>query len=165
MIQMLKSINKQRGFIAALFLFVIPILDSAESIAQTTRVQSNVAQPALPTIRLSAGMHVITAELASTPQTRERGLMFRQTLAPNHGMLFVFQATGQQCFWMMNTLIPLSIAFIKDDGTITNIADMQPLSKDNHCSTEPVRFALEMEQGWFAKRGITPGKQILGLPR
>ena len=165
MINMLKSVKKQRGLYAALLLFVFASLGSQHSLAQSASAQANVAQPTLPTMRLTAGMHVITAEIASTPQTRERGLMFRKDLAPNHGMLFVFQSASQQCFWMMNTLIPLSIAFIKDDGAIINIADMKPLSKDNHCSTEPARYALEMEQGWFAKRGITPGKPILGLPR
>ena len=80
-------------------------------------------------------------------------------------MLFVYAKPGPICFWMMNTLVPLSIAFMRDDGTIVNIADMQPMTVNSHCSAEPVRFALEMEQGWFAKRGITPGKQISGLPK
>ena len=127
--------------------------------------QPTKAQPMLPTTRLTAGMHVITAELATTPATQETGLMFRKELASNHGMLFVYAKAGPLCFWMMNTLVPLSIAFMRDDGTIVNIADMQPMTVNSHCSAEPVRFALEMEQGWFAKRGITSGKQILGLPK
>jgi len=166
--------NHQRSLIAALIFLSLALVNwigmPPAAQAQSTNNQSKsaqlgVAQPPLPTSRLTAGMHVITAEVASSPQTREKGLMFRKELAPNHGMLFVFQTPSTQCFWMMNTILPLSIAFLKDDGTITNIADMQPMSVNSHCSTEPVRFALEMEQGWFARRGITPGKQITGLPR
>jgi uncharacterized membrane protein (UPF0127 family) len=78
-------------------------------------------------------------------------------------MLFVFDQANVQCFWMRNTFIPLSIAFLLDDGTIVNIADMKPQSDDSHCSSKPVRLALEMEQGWFATRAMTPGKKILGL--
>jgi uncharacterized membrane protein (UPF0127 family) len=108
-------------------------------------------------------MHVIRAEVASNYETRARGLMYRKELAPNAGMLFVFVEPGIQCFWMRNTLIPLSIAFMSDDGTITNIADMTPMTENTHCSSVPVRLALEMEQGWFTKRGITAGKKIGGL--
>jgi hypothetical protein len=117
----------------------------------------------LPSKQLTAGMHIVTAEVAATDAARTRGLMYRDSLAPNHGMLFVFDQPNVQCFWMKNTKIALSIAFIKDDGTITNIADMTPMSEASHCSTAAVRFTLEMEQGWFAKRGITAGKKINGL--
>ena len=119
--------------------------------------------PQLPMKKLNAGMHVIQAEIAATPESRATGLMHRKALAPNHGMLFVFEQPNVQCFWMRNTLIPLSIAFLLDDGTIVNIADMTPQSDQSHCSSKPVRLALEMEQGWFAARGMTPGKKILGL--
>jgi uncharacterized membrane protein (UPF0127 family) len=108
-------------------------------------------------------MHVIRAEVAANYETRARGLMYRKELAPNAGMLFVFMEPSVQCFWMRNTLIPLSIAFMTDDGTITSIADMTPMTENTHCSSVPVRLALEMEQGWFAKRGITAGKKIGGL--
>lgn len=121
-------------------------------------------QPTLPAVKLNAGIHVITAEAATTEQTRVTGLMFRERLAPNHGMLFVFDYKGQQCFWMRNTPLPLTIAFIEDDGTIVQLADMAPQMDTLHCSQKPVRFALEMEQGWFAKRGIAPGAKIGGLP-
>lgn len=121
-------------------------------------------QPTLPTTRLTAGMHVITAELATTPQSRTIGMMFRQSVAPNHGMLFLFEDKGQQCFWMRNTPLPLSIAFIADDGTILQIADMAAKSEALHCSQEPVRYALEMEQGWYAKKGASTGTKIRGLP-
>lgn len=122
------------------------------------------AQPTLPTVKLTAGIHVITAEAATTNQSRAIGLMHRERLAPNHGMLFVFDDKAQQCFWMRNTTVPLTIAFIEDDGTILQLADMAPKSEASHCSQRPVRYALEMEQGWFGKRGIAPGARIGGLP-
>jgi hypothetical protein len=79
-------------------------------------------------------------------------------------MLFVFEDKSQQCFWMRNTIVPLTIAFIEDDGTIAQLADMAPKTEVNHCSQKPVRYALEMEQGWFAKRGLAAGAKIGGLP-
>ena len=118
----------------------------------------------LPSIKLSAGMHVIQAEVAQSPQERSTGLMFRKTMATNDGMLFVFDRPGQQCFWMKNTLLPLSIAFVADDGSITNIEAMKPQTLDSHCSTKEVRFVLEMNEGWFAKRGIRPGMKLQGAP-
>jgi uncharacterized protein len=121
-------------------------------------------QPKLPTIKLSAGMYVIQAEVAQTPEQREIGLMSRKTMGSSEGMLFAFEDAGQQCFWMKNTLLPLSVAFVADDGTIVNIDDMKPLTLDSHCSTKPVRFVLEMNQGWFAKRGIKAGEKLQGQP-
>jgi uncharacterized membrane protein (UPF0127 family) len=121
-------------------------------------------QPTLPTTRLTAGMHIITAEMATTPNSRTVGMMFRQTVAPNHGMLFVFEYKGQQCFWMRNTPLPLSIAFIDDDGTILQITDMAPKSDALHCSEHAVRYALEMEQGWYGKKGALVGSRLRGLP-
>ena len=121
-------------------------------------------QPTLRTTKLTAGIHVITAEVASTPQSRMIGLMMRERLAPNHGMVFVFEDKSQHCFWMRNTLIPLSIAFIDDDGTVVSIADMSPKSEASTCPQRPVRYALEMDQGWFAKRGVAAGQKISGLP-
>ena len=116
----------------------------------------------LDAIRLTAGIHVISAELATTPQQREIGLMNRPEMGANEGMLFVFDRPGQQCFWMKNTLIPLSAAFIADDGTVVNIEAMKPQTLDSHCSTQPVRYVLEMNEGWFAKRGIKPGAKLRG---
>jgi len=118
----------------------------------------------LATTRLTAGFHLITAEVARTPEQRAIGLMHRPTMPVNDGMLFVFEQPGQQCFWMKNTLLPLSIAFLADDGSIVNIEDMKPQSLDSHCSAKPVRFVLEMNQGWFAKRAIKPGAKISGAP-
>jgi uncharacterized membrane protein (UPF0127 family) len=119
-------------------------------------------QPRLPVVEIAAGIHLIKAEVAADNATRARGLMFRTQLGPNEGMLFVFQEKAHQCFWMRNTLIPLSIAFIEDDGSVVNIADMQPKSDDSHCSARPIRYALEMDQGWFAKRGVAAGGVLRG---
>ena len=118
----------------------------------------------LPAIQLSAGMHLIRAEVAQTPEQRSIGLMHRPTMGPNEGMLFVFEQPSQQCFWMKNTLLPLSIAFLADDGSIVNIESMKPQTLDSHCSKKPVRFVLEMNEGWFAKRGIKPGSALKGSP-
>jgi uncharacterized membrane protein (UPF0127 family) len=118
----------------------------------------------LPAIRLSAGHHNIQAELAQTDTQRQIGLMNRPSMPANAGMLFVFEQPATQCFWMKNTLLPLSIAFVADDGSIVNIEDMKPQTLDSHCSTKAVRFVLEMNQGWFAKRGIKPGAKLKGEP-
>ena len=118
------------------------------------------AQPTLPMVTLQAGIHLVKAEVADDERKRAIGLMFRESLAPNHGMLFVFREKAGHCFWMRNTLIPLSIAFLDDDGTIVNIEDMAPRSEDSHCPKRPVRFALEMEQGWFGKRGLAAGAKL-----
>ncbi len=122
-------------------------------------------QPALPTTRLSAGIHLIQAEVASTTATRSQGLMRRKAMAQGAGMLFLFDEPAAHCMWMRNTLIPLSVAFIDERGEIVNIADMQPLDETAHCALRPVRYALEMNQGWFKKRGIGPGTHVDGIPR
>jgi len=121
-------------------------------------------QPKLPTTPLTIGIHVVQAELAVTPEQQATGMMFRTSMGTNEGMLFVNDDAGVRCFWMRNTLVPLTIAFIADDGTIVNTADMEPRSEKSHCSAQPVRFALEMNLGWFAKRGIKPGARISGKP-
>ena len=127
------------------------------------RAQSG-PQPKLPTTPLTIGIHVVQAELAVTPEQQATGMMFRTSMGTNEGMLFVNDDVGVRCFWMRNTLVPLTIAFIADDGTIVNTADMEPRSEKSHCSAQPVRFALEMNLGWFAKRGIKPGAKISGKP-
>lgn len=115
-------------------------------------------------VKLQAGMHLIDAQLALTPEQREIGLMFRKEMPAHEGMLFVFERKTEQCFWMKNTLLPLTAAFIDDDGRIVNLADMAPLTTQTHCSARPVRYVLEMNQGWFAKRKMGPGDRIGGLP-
>ena len=130
--------------------------------ALSAAAQAQEGPQKLPTTQLSAGMHLIQAEVAETPEQRAIGLMHRPSMPTNAGMLFVFEQPGVQCFWMKNTLLPLSIAFVADDGSIVNIADMQPMSEASHCSAKPVRYALEMNQGWFAKRGIKSGSKLRG---
>jgi hypothetical protein len=109
-------------------------------------------------------MHLIQAQVATTAQQRSIGLMLRKDMPVSEGMLFVFERPEQQCFWMRNTLLPLTAAFIADDGRIVNLADMQPQTDTSHCSARPVRFVLEMNQGWFARRGIQAGFRLGGPP-
>jgi uncharacterized protein len=123
----------------------------------------NGGQAELKRVQLRAGMHIISAEVADNMRTRSDGLMMRNKMAQNQGMLFVFERAEPHCFWMRNTLLPLSIAFIDDNGVIVNIADMKPQSDDSHCSKKPVRFALEMNQGWFASKGIKADSVIRGI--
>jgi uncharacterized membrane protein (UPF0127 family) len=125
---------------------------------------AQVPQTQLPRVELRAGMHRIEAQVASTPDQRSTGLMWRQSMPPQEGMLFVFEQAATQCFWMKNTLLPLTAAFVADDGRIVNLADMAPQTTDSHCSKEPVRYVLEMNQGWFAQRGIKPGFVLRGRP-
>jgi uncharacterized membrane protein (UPF0127 family) len=123
------------------------------------------AAQAQQTVQLTAGMHLIHAEVAADMNTRSRGLMFRKSLAPNAGMVFRFDETGQHCMWMKNTYIPLSVAFLDEKGTIINIEDMAPQTEDTHCARQPARYALEMERGWFASRGIKPGTKLGGIDK
>ncbi|MEI8076362.1 MAG: DUF192 domain-containing protein [Betaproteobacteria bacterium] len=143
-------------FIRYIFVLLAPIC-SGYSLAQV-----NVG---LPTIELKTGIYRIQAELADTPKSREVGLMNRTSMPTNSGMLFVFEQKAGHCFWMNNTKIPLSIAFIADDGKIVNIDEMQAETTNNHCPTAPVRYALEMNKQWFSERVIVPGTVMTGLPK
>lgn len=137
-------------------LFSLLCLYSAVTLAQDS------PQMDLPRVKLSAGMHQIDAQVAATPQQRSVGLMHRKDMPAHEGMLFVFEQAGVQCFWMKNTLLPLTAAFLDDDGQIVNLADMKPQSLDSHCSTKPVRYVLEMNQGWFAKKNLKAGTRLTG---
>jgi len=117
----------------------------------------------LPTTVLTIGEHKLTAEIARAPDERSVGLMNRFSLKPDHGMLFIFERTEPLAFWMKNTFVPLSIAFIAEDGRIINIEDMKPQTEDSHWSKGPARYALEMKKGWFAERGIGPGAMVKGM--
>ena len=119
----------------------------------------------LPTIELKTSIYRIQAELADTPKAREVGLMNRASMPTNSGMLFIFEQKAGHCFWMNNTKIPLSIAFIADDGRIVNIEEMQAETTNNHCPRANVRYALEMNKQWFSDRVIVPGSTISGLPK
>ena len=134
---------------------------SLASALGAARAQSS-AQPKLPAVELTAGMHRIVAEVAATLPQQMVGLMHRTEMDANEGMLFVYDTPTVHCFWMRNTLLPLTIAFIDDSGRIVNLADMKPQTDDSHCAASPVRFALEMNQGWFAKRGLKAGSRLRG---
>ena len=118
----------------------------------------------LPRVKLSAGMHLIDAQVAASSATRATGLMHRRDMPQTEGMLFVFEQPTVQCFWMKNTLLPLTAAFVEDDGTIVNLADMKPQTTESHCSAKPVRYVLEMNQGWFGKKGLKAGFKLGGTP-
>ena len=124
-----------------------------------------MAQNSLPVVELGAGMYRIEAEVAANDQHRQVGLMNRKTMPAQRGMLFVFPQERTHCMWMRNTLIPLSVAFIDAEGYIINIENMQPQTEDNHCAKVPARFALEMNEGWFAQRGIKPGFRLQGIDK
>jgi hypothetical protein len=115
------------------------------------------------TITLDINGRAVTAELAITHAEQERGLMYRKALPVDHGMLFVFEVPDRYSMWMENTTLPLAVAFIGSDGTILNIEEMQPLTRDHHTAAGDAWYALEMNAGWFARNGIKPGDRVRGL--
>lgn len=119
----------------------------------------------LPEITLAIGEHKLTAEVAGTDAARSTGLMHRRMMPENRGMLFVFPAAELHGMWMMNTYLPLSVAFIASDGTIINIEDMEPHTQNTHTAARPAKYALEMNKGWFRKRGVKAGAKVLGLEK
>ena len=119
----------------------------------------------MPRIELSAGFYRIEAEVAANDPHRAQGLMHRRSMPPNHGMLFVFPQAARHCMWMRNTFLPLSVAFLDEEGRILNIENMQPETEDNHCAAKAARFALEMNLGWFSSKGIKPGARIGGTEK
>jgi uncharacterized protein len=123
------------------------------------------AHAELPAVDLAVGMHRIRAEVADSMGARMEGLMYRKSMPQGAGMVFVFDENASHCMWMKNTLIALSVAFIDEAGEIINIADMQPQSEQTHCAARPARYALEMNKGWFAQRGIKPGARLRGLDK
>ncbi|MGH8747424.1 MAG: DUF192 domain-containing protein [Burkholderiales bacterium] len=141
-----------RRFLAAFFVAALLVAESARG------------QPGLlPEVALSLGMREIHAELANSVPARMQGLMYRTSLAPNSGMLFLYEHPAMECMWMKNTLIPLSVAFFDQAGTLINVEPMQPQTEDSHCTERPASYSLEMEQGWFARNGIGAGAVLLGL--
>jgi uncharacterized membrane protein (UPF0127 family) len=142
---------------------ILPLLLTLAMLVSSQSASSQ-AQPRLETITLQAGMQNIRAEVARTDRQMQTGMMFRREMGTHEGMLFVYDSPAIRCFWMKNTPLPLSIAFIADDGSIVDLADMEPLSERSHCSNKPVRFALEMNQGWFDKRRIGVGFKLKGPP-
>jgi len=142
-----------RGFWVASLLAVL--MTSVATSAKAQEPQTNLQRTAI-----QAGMFQIDAQIANTPQQRQVGLMFRKDMPTHEGMLFIFEEPQKLCFWMKNTLLPLTAAFVDDDGAIVNLVDMQPQSTDSHCSEKPVRYVLEMNQGWFAKKKIGKGYKL-----
>ena len=116
-------------------------------------------------LELSVGMYRIQAEVAHTDPLRQRGLMHRKDMPEQQGMLFVFPVRAQHCMWMKNTLLPLAVAFLDDDGRIINVEEMAPQTESNHCARTPARYALEMNRNWFKQRGLSAGTQIRGVER
>ena len=139
---------------------VAMLLVSANGMA----VANESPQMNLQRITLTAGIHQIDTQVAVTQDQHATGLMYRDEMPANEGMLFVFEKPAKQCFWMRNTRIPLTAAFVADDGTIVNLENMKPQTLESHCSTKPVRYVLEMNQGWFAKKGVKPGSKLGGKP-
>ena len=146
------------SFLRSLFAAAAVTLCASLAQAQET------PQTNLPRVDLTIGMYRIDAQVAQTPQSREIGLMFRREMPQQEGMLFAFSVPAEQCFWMKNTILPLSAAFIADDGTIVILVDMATQTTSSHCSAKPVRFVLEMNQGWFAHKGFKAGTRISGAP-
>ena len=138
------------------FLFILSMLPFASGMA--AEHASTFSK-----ISLKIGKTAIQVELAKTESQRAKGLMFRTHLGVNSGMLFDFGAPAKVCMWMKNTYIPLSVAFIDQDGVIVNIENMEPLTIDSHCSNGLVRYALEMNHGWFVTRKISPGGKVKGF--
>jgi len=163
------SLDETRaGFDSLPFLFS----STASGVKRTLRflgasawLAASAALAQLPVLELSAGIHLIRAEVAYTVETRAQGLMFRKHLGSNEGMFFVFPQSEPYCMWMKNTLIPLSVAFLDEKGRIVSISEMQPQTETSHCATAPAKFALEMPAGWFAKKGIKSGATIQGLEK
>ena len=129
------------------------LLVSAQAVAQAPRME------------LTAGFHRIEAEVAADQSSRMQGLMNRRSMPANQGMLFVFSQAQRHCMWMRNTLLPLSVAFLDEEGRILNIEDMKPQTESNHCAAGPARFALEMNKGWFSSKGLKPGLRIGGIEK
>jgi len=147
--------NSGMKFLTLACLSVVLSLFTAARAQETPQTQ-------LQRITLTAGFHQIETQVALTPEQHQIGLMYRTEMPQGEGMIFVFQNPSKQCFWMKNTVLPLTAAFIDDDGTIVNLEDMKPQTTDSHCSLKPVRYVLEMNQGWFAKKGIKPGFKLGG---
>lgn len=143
----------------ALFALTLSLLVSSAGL------RAEQAQQTLPTMSLNAGIHLIRAEVASTFESRMHGLMYRKSMGANDGMLFVFPNIERHCMWMKNTYLPLSVAFIDEQGVIVSISDMQPQTENSHCAARPARYALEMNQGWFAAKGVKPGARLAGIDK
>ena len=147
-----------------LLLGVLDMLFSAALVLPLPVKAQDAPQMNLQRTKIAAGIHQIDAQVALSPEQLQIGLMFRKEMPQHEGMIFVFEEPSKQCFWMKNTLLPLTAAFVADDGTIINLEDMKPQTETPHCSVKPVRYVLEMNKGWFAKKGIQAGSKLSGPP-
>jgi len=145
----------------ALFVLVLA-LGGAALLPQQVAAQVNKG---LPVVELTIGKARLKAEVAADNNSRTVGLMNRFSLQPDHGMLFVFAQSQPLGFWMKNTYVPLSIAYIDSKGVILNILDMKPHDESTHPSAGLALYALEMKQGWFKERGIGAGDRVDGLDK
>jgi len=164
------SLDETRAGLESLPFLFSPTISSVKEktlalLGAVAWIVASVAFAELPILELSAGIHLIRAEVAYTFETRAQGLMFRKHLGSNEGMFFVFPQSEPYCMWMKNTLIPLSVAFVDEKGKIVSISDMQPQTETSHCAVAPAKFALEMPAGWFAKKGIKSGTTIQGFEK
>ena len=149
----------------AIALIAVVGLASTNTFADNSAPPDGKPQTGLPTITLKAGVQNVRADIANTEATRQLGLMFRKKMGVLEGMLFVFPEIGYHAMWMRNTLIPLSVAYMDERGTILSIHEMQPLSEVAHQSAGPARYALEMNAGWFGANRINVGDAIKGLDK
>lgn len=143
--------------------YLLPVVCSL-LLSPTTGYTQDGPQLNLPRVSLQAGMHRIEAQVAQSGLEKQIGLMYRKSMPVYEGMLFIFAEPSEQCFWMKNTDLPLTAAFIADDGTIVNLEDMKPQTLKPHCSKKPVRYVLEMNLGWFKTKNINAGFKLTGAP-
>jgi uncharacterized protein len=142
---------KPSRILIGLFLFLI-----------ISTVEAMACPLELPTATITVNGHSLIVELAATPAARTCGLSHREDLPQNRGMLFIFPSPGPETFWMKDTLIPLSIAFVDNAGQIMNIQDMIPMQTEELYSSQgPARYAIEVNQGWFERQGIAAGDQVV----
>jgi len=156
----MQSLLSKRGLSFPLSLALSVVTSLAISL---TLLSSAASATTLPTLPLQIGIYIVQAEIAADNESRARGLMYRTEMDTNKGMLFIFERPGVQCFWMKNTFIPLTTAFLDDQGKIVNMADMTPQTEKPHCSKQPVRYVLEMNKGWFTTRGVKEGAVVKGI--
>ena len=142
-----------------------PVVLATAAVAAAPAIAQDKGPPKLRTIPVKIAGHALRVEVADTDDSRSLGLMYRQSMARNDGMLFIFTDPGYHSMWMMNTYIPLSVAFIDGEGTILNVLDMEPKTQDTHTAAGPARYAIETNKGWFAEKKIKPGDKVTGLPK
>ena len=126
---------------------------------------ASAQEVAFKTGQITVGAHPLKVEIAASDPQRSQGLMYREKLGKNDGMLFIFDEVGYHSMWMKNTLLPLSVAFVDEKGEILNILDMAPQTLDSHTAAGPARYAIETNKGWFAEKKIKAGDKVTGLPK